>query len=96
MSAVEPAKEAIVRQLQEAVERLQDDIARVEFWTDALGGFAQSIPDYDPASSKLNKFILSARLGETGRASDSAPRRADDEDAIWAPDGTPNEASSRR
>jgi hypothetical protein len=52
------AREMIARELQEAVDRLHKDIARVEFWTDALGGFAKPIPDYDTASVRLNEFIL--------------------------------------
>jgi hypothetical protein len=46
MSAIEPAGEKIVRNLQQAVERLQDDLARVELWAGALGCFSQPIPDY--------------------------------------------------
>ena len=63
-----PAKELIVRELHQAVERLQADIARVEFWADALGGFAKPIPSYDAASSRLNEFILPAESGESSRA----------------------------
>ena len=58
MSSVASTREQMVRQLQEAVERLQDDIARVEFWTDALSGFAQPIPDYEPGDGKLTQFVL--------------------------------------
>jgi hypothetical protein len=57
MSAVEP-KERIARQLMDAVERLQYDIARVELWASALGGFSQPVPDYDPSKSKLDQFML--------------------------------------
>ena len=46
MSAIEPAGEKIVRNLQQAVDRLQDDIARVELWAGALGCFTKPIPDY--------------------------------------------------
>ena len=46
MAAIEPAGEKIVRNLQQAIERLQDDIARVEIWAGALGCFARPIPDY--------------------------------------------------
>jgi hypothetical protein len=57
---MEPAKEKIVRNLQQAVERLHDDIARVELWTEALGCFAQPVPSYDPEQGNLNQFMLSA------------------------------------
>jgi hypothetical protein len=46
MSAIDPAGEKIARNLQQAVERLQDDIARVEIWAGALGCFTRPIPDY--------------------------------------------------
>jgi hypothetical protein len=46
MSAIEPAGEKIVRNLQQAVERLHEDIARVELWAGALGCFTKPIPDY--------------------------------------------------
>jgi len=58
MSIVEPARERIVRQLRGAVDRLRDDMDRVEFWTDVLGCLAQPIPDYDPGGSRLNQFRL--------------------------------------
>jgi hypothetical protein len=61
MSAVKPAGEAIVaKRLQEALERLRDDVARVEIWAGALGCFAEPVPDYDPANS-LRKFALPKR-----------------------------------
>jgi uncharacterized protein (DUF2342 family) len=53
MSAVEPAGETMVRNLQKAVSRLHDDIAKVEMWADALTTFvAKPVPDYDPAQSR--------------------------------------------
>ena len=59
------AKELIERELQEAVEQLQHDIARVEFWADALSSFAQPIPSYDAAA--LGQFILPANSSKGGR-----------------------------
>jgi hypothetical protein len=54
MSAIEPAGEKIVRNLQQAVERLHEDIARVELWADALGCFAKPIPDYGYGQTKFD------------------------------------------
>jgi hypothetical protein len=68
MSETRPAKEIVSREFQRAVERLHDDIARVEFWADALGGFTKPIPDYDPAGSRLNAFILPPRKADDGRS----------------------------
>ena len=67
MSAAGPAKEIVVGELQHAVERRHDDIARVEFWADARGGFAKPIPDYNVAGSRSNDFILPDRGRDSGR-----------------------------
>jgi hypothetical protein len=54
MSAIEPAGEKIVRNLQQAVERLHDDLARVELWAGALGCFTKPIPDYGHGQTKFD------------------------------------------
>ena len=54
MSAIEPAGEKIVRNLQQAVERLQEDIARVELWAGALGCFSEPIPEYDHGQTNFD------------------------------------------
>jgi len=56
MSATEPAKE----RLQLAIERLRDDIDRVEFWADALERMTQPIPEYQ-ANDRLSQHLLPAR-----------------------------------
>ncbi len=48
----------IANELQEAVECLQRDIARVEFWADALEGFSAPIPDYQLSVSRLSACVL--------------------------------------
>ena len=44
----EDAKKAIARHLSDAIERVRQDVAKVEFWADAVSGFSQPIPDYNP------------------------------------------------
>lgn len=41
--------EKISERLQESLERLREDIDRVELWAGALEGFSRPIPDYDAA-----------------------------------------------
>ena len=78
MAAIEPAGEKIVRNLQQAVERLHEDIARVELWAEALGCFAEPIPDYDPVQGNLNKFALtSAPSRQRGSIATAASRDAE-------------------
>jgi len=53
----EQAEDLIVRNLVEALNRLRDDLDRVEFWTAALSSFQQPAPDYRPDS----EYLLSSR-----------------------------------
>lgn len=49
----EPAADAIVRNLIEAVERLRTDLDRMELWAAALDRFQHPIPDYHSGEQHL-------------------------------------------
>jgi hypothetical protein len=49
----EPAADAIVRNLIEAVERLRTDLDRMELWAAALDRFQRPIPDYHSTDQHL-------------------------------------------
>lgn len=49
----EPAEELIVRNLIEALERLHEDLDRMELWAAALGSFQHPVPDYQPGDRHL-------------------------------------------
>jgi hypothetical protein len=49
----EQAEDKIVRNLFEALERLHEDLDKVELWTAALGCFQRPVPDYHPADQHL-------------------------------------------
>ena len=40
--------EQVVRHLFEAIDRVREDVAKVEFWASAVTGFAQPVPAYEP------------------------------------------------
>ena len=48
MTMPEPAEDLIVRNLIEALERLREDLDRMELWAAALGSFQHPVPDYRP------------------------------------------------
>jgi hypothetical protein len=50
----EQAEDKIVRNLTEALERLHEDLDRVELWTAALGYFQSPVPEYRAA----DRFLL--------------------------------------
>jgi hypothetical protein len=49
----ESPEDAIVRNLIEALGRLQQDLDRVELWTSTLGQFHRPVPDYRPSDQNL-------------------------------------------
>ena len=49
----EPAADAIVRNLIEALEHLRDDLDRMELWAAALDRFQCPIPEYHPGDQHL-------------------------------------------
>jgi len=49
----EPAEDTIVRNLIEALERLQEDLDRMELWATVLGSFQNPVPDYKPSDRYL-------------------------------------------
>jgi hypothetical protein len=49
----EPAADAIVRNLIEALERLRNDLDRMELWTAALNRFQHPVPGYDSGDQHL-------------------------------------------
>jgi hypothetical protein len=53
----EQAEDVIVRNLIEALNRLQHDLDRIELWTEALDCFQHPAPDYQAS----NDYLLPAR-----------------------------------
>lgn len=49
----EPAEDVIVHNLIDALERLRDDLNKVELWAAALGHFQHPVPDYQPGESYM-------------------------------------------
>ncbi len=49
----EQAEDLIVRNLIEALERLHEDLDRVELWTAALGCFQHPVSEYRPGDQYL-------------------------------------------
>jgi len=47
------AEDLITRDLIEALDRLDEDLDRVELWTAALGCFAYPAPEYEPGEQYM-------------------------------------------
>ena len=54
-------QENLARQLSDSVERLQKDVEKVEFWASAVSGLAAPVPDYEPESTKVARYLKPGR-----------------------------------
>jgi hypothetical protein len=48
MDEQEVAAHSVARHLHAAIDRVREDMAKVEFWADAVTGFSQPVPGYEP------------------------------------------------
>jgi hypothetical protein len=42
------ATDALARHLHAAIERVREDMQKVEFWADAMTSFSEPVPEYKP------------------------------------------------
>ena len=62
--------EVVIRHLFDAVKRVCEDVEIVGFWAEAVAGFAQPVPDFDPADTVVwlpheQAMSLKATLNKT-------------------------------
>jgi hypothetical protein len=69
-------QQTLTRQLCDSVDGLQKQVEKVEFWALALTGFTQPVPDYDPDTSAVAKYIKSGRPPRKRRRRRAANRTA--------------------
>jgi hypothetical protein len=53
--------ENLIKQLSDSVERLQKQVETVEFWASAVTGLAAPVPDYEPESTKVARYLKPGR-----------------------------------
>ena len=56
MTSGKPEQQRVAVKLQDALDRLQNDVKRVEIWAGALTGFTQPVPDYAPPSLEKHRL----------------------------------------
>jgi len=54
-------QEDLTRQLCDSVDRLQQQAQKVEFWASAVVGLTQPVPDYDPETSAVARYVKPGR-----------------------------------
>jgi hypothetical protein len=70
MASNEPAGDTVTR-LQEAIDRLQEDVRRVEVWAGALSGFLKPVPGYD---DEEQRHVLPQHANANSKVADLRPQ----------------------
>ena len=55
-------QENLARQLSDSVERLHQQVEKVEFWASAVTGLAAPVPGYEPETTKVARYLKPGRL----------------------------------
>jgi hypothetical protein len=81
MTEKDAANDAVARHLLEAIERVRDDVEKVEFWAGAVSGFAQPVPEYTPNEASVwlpteQASTLRSKLEPDSQEAESDPREA--------------------
>jgi hypothetical protein len=51
----------LTQRLSDSVERLQLQADKVQYWASAITGLAQPVPDYEPDSTAVARYIKAGR-----------------------------------
>jgi hypothetical protein len=51
----------LTQRLSDSVERLQQQADRVQYWAAAISGISQPVPDYEPESTAVARYIKAPR-----------------------------------
>jgi len=54
-------QENLTRQLCDSVDLLQKQVDKVEFWASAVTGLAAPVPDYEPESTAVARYLKPGR-----------------------------------
>jgi hypothetical protein len=69
------AQQTLARQLCDSVDGLQKQVEKVEFWASALTGFTQPVPEYDPETSAIARYVKPGRPPRKRRHRRSAQQK---------------------
>ena len=72
-------QENLTRQLCNSVDSLQKQVEKVEFWASAVTGLAAPVPDYDPETTAVARYVKPGRLPRKRRRRRAANQRQRDE-----------------
>ena len=54
-------QENLARQLSDSVETLHKQVEKVEFWASAVSGLAAPVPEYEPETTAVARYLKPGR-----------------------------------
>jgi hypothetical protein len=51
----------LTQRLSDSVERLQEQADKVQYWASAISGLAQPVPEYEPESTAVARYLKAGR-----------------------------------
>jgi len=54
-------QENLARQLSDSVDRLHKQVEKVEFWASAVSGLAAPVPEYEPDTTNVARYLKPGR-----------------------------------
>jgi hypothetical protein len=54
-------QENLAQQLSDSVDRLHQQVEKVEFWASAMSVLAAPVPDYEPEATKVARYLKPGR-----------------------------------
>lgn len=81
MKTTNSLQQDLTQRLADSVERLQQQADKVSYWASAITGISQPVPDYEPESTAVARYIKAARPARKRRRRRAANQneRTDDE-----------------
>ena len=72
----------LTQRLSDSVERLHQQAEKVQYWASAITGISQPVPEYEPESTSVARYIKPPRPARKRRRRQAANQneRADDGD----------------
>jgi hypothetical protein len=54
-------QENLARHLCDSIERLHKQVEQVEFWASAVSGLTQPVPEYEPETTAIGRYVKPGR-----------------------------------
>ena len=90
MKTTNSLQQDLTQRLADSVERLQQQADKVSYWASAITGISQPVPDYEPESTAVARYIKAARPARKRRRRRAANQNERTENEARADENGPD------